>query len=80
MTTMAMTDSQVIAKVLRHYVAGGHDQELKDVFVEETKRTFGTRKRGWQVFFAFTTPTSMGTAGITYELNIDGDVKLFESM
>jgi hypothetical protein len=80
MSTKQLTQSQVIAKVLRHYVAAGHDQELKDVFVEETKRTFGTKKRGWQVFFAFAEPTSLGTAGITYELDIEGEVMIFESM
>lgn len=37
MTTIPLTDSQVIAKVLSHYVARGHDQDLKDFFVEETK-------------------------------------------
>ena len=80
MTTMQMTDSQVIAKVLKHYVLGGHDQELKDIFVEETKRTFGSKKRGWQVFFAFVEPTSFGTAGVTYELDIEGEVMIFQSM
>ena len=80
MTTTQLTDSQVIAKVLNHYAAGGHDQELKDIFVMETKRASGTGKRGWQVFFAFVTPTSMDIWGITYELDVDGEVMPFESM
>jgi len=80
MTTLQLTDSQVIARVLKHYVAGGYDWELRDIFVDETKRTFGTKKRGWKVFFVFAEPTSLGTAGITYELDVDGEVREFQSM
>ena len=79
---MQMTDSQIIAKVLSHYIAGVHDHpELKDIIVSETKRTIGTKRRGWQVTFLFAEPDPMiGTIGLLYELDSEGEVMPIQTM
>jgi len=75
-----LTDTQIIAKAMNTYVKNGHDQKLKDIFVDARPRTFSTGKRGWRVFFIFEEPCLFGNAGIAYEVDLDGEVHLFQTM
>jgi hypothetical protein len=75
-----LTESQVIAAAVNAFVRESFDRALKDILVQETKRLATLSGAGWKVYFVFDEEDQFLKKSVTFEVNEEGAVSLFESM
>lgn len=75
-----LTESQVIAVAINQFVRDGIDKRVKDVLVQESKRLATLKGVGWKVFFIFENEDQFLNNSVTYEVNEEKSVSLFENM
>jgi hypothetical protein len=75
-----LTESQVIAVAINQFVLDGIDRRIKDVLVQESRRLTTLKGIGWKVFFIFENEDQFLNKSVTYEVNEERSVTLFENM
>lgn len=74
------TETEIVAKAVNEFMTRPNRRKLKDILVQSAAQLATSDKPGWKVFFVFEEADSFLHNCMTFEIDIDGEVKIFENM
>ena len=74
------TETEIVAKAVNEFMTRPNRRKLKDILVQSSSQLATSKKPGWKVFFVFEEADSFLHNCMTFEVDLDGEVKVFENM
>ena len=76
----SFTETQIVAKAVNEFMTTRNRRKLKDIHVLFDTQLMTSEKFGWKVFFVFEEADSFLRNGMTFEVGIDGEVRIVQSL